>query len=166
MSIEQLIAENTAALIENNALLRQVLTAATTPVVTATPTPAPAPVKAGKKAAKLEIVETPAPEPVVETPAPEPVVEETPAPEPEETPAPEPGETPAPESTGPVNRDETILEISQEVKGWLGRSGAKMAENMAKYTELRAKWGIQKVTDLEDDKLLPFFNDIKKMIGA
>jgi hypothetical protein len=41
-----------------------------------------------------------------------------------------------------------------------------MAENMAKYTELRAKWGIQKVTDLEDDKILPFFSDIKKMIGA
>jgi len=160
MSIEQLIAENTAALIENTRTLREVLaaSAATTPVVATTPAPA----KAGKKAAKLEVVETPTPEPVVEeTPAP--AAEETPAPEPE---APVVEEAPAPESTEPVNRDETILEISQEVKGWLGRSGANMAANMAKYTELRAKWNIQKVTDLEDDKLLPFFNDIKKMIGA
>jgi hypothetical protein len=155
MSIEQLIAENTAALIENTRTLREVLaaSAASTPVAATTP----APTKAGKKAAKLEVVETPAPEPVAE---------ETPAPAAEETPAPVAEEPETPESTEPVNRDETILEISQEVKGWLGRSGAKMAENMAKYTELRAKWGIQKVTDLEDDKLLPFFNDIKKMIGA
>jgi hypothetical protein len=162
MSIEQLIADNTAALKENTAVLREVLaaSAATTPV--AATTPAPAPAKTGKKAAKLDVVETPAPEPVVEeTPAP--AAEETPEAEPE---APVVEETTAPESTEPVNRDETILEISQEVKGWLGRSGAKMAENMAKYTELRAKWGIQKVTDLEDDKLMPFSNDIKKMIGA
>ena len=155
MSIEQLIAENTAALIENTRTLREVLaaSAASTPVAATTP----APTKAGKKAAKLEVVETPAPEPVAE---------ETPAPAAEETPAPVAEEPETPESTEPVNRDETILEISQEVKGWLGRSGANMAANMAKYTELRAKWGIQKVTDLEDDKLLPFFNDIKKMIGA
>jgi hypothetical protein len=158
MSIEQLIAENTAALIENTRTLREVLaaSAATTPVVKkdalSTTEVTPTPAKAGKKAAKLEVVETPASEPAVE---------ETLAPAAEETPEPE-----APAAGEPVNRDETILEISQEVKGWLGRSGANMAANMAKYTELRAKWGIQKVTDLEDDKLLPFFNDIKKMIGA
>jgi translation initiation factor IF-2 len=164
MSIEQLIAENTAALVENTRTLREVLaaSASTTPAVAATPapTPAPAPAKAAKKAAKLEVVETPTPEPVAEE------TKEPEAPAAEETPAPVVEEAPAPESTEPVNRDETILEISQEVKGWLGRSGANMAANMAKYTELRAKWGIQKVTDLEDDKLLPFFNDIKKMIGA
>jgi len=171
VNIETVIAANTAtlasheaALKENTAALLQVLAASG-----ATPTVAPAPAaKKPAKAAKLEVVETPA---VEVTPTPEPVVEAAPEPEapaaiepePEADPTPEPEPAEAPEG---FNRDEVLLEVQQSVKAWVKASGANMVACIKTYETLRAKYGVKNVTELDDANLAKIKVEIDAMIAA
>ena len=159
MSLELLIAANTAALEANTAALQQVLSAAAvTPVAAAAPAP---------KAAKAK-KETPAP---VEEAAPAPVVEETPAPI-EETPAPI-KETPAPveeaapapvvEEAAPFDREAAIQKITLLVRAAFTASGAGLQAKKDEYEVIRKNFAVATAKDLRDDQFADFITAVEKL---
>jgi outer membrane biosynthesis protein TonB len=153
MSLELLIAANTAALEANTAALREVLSNAG-----ANAPAAPAP-KATKTA---KTKETPAPV-VEETPAP--VVEETPAPVVEETPAPAPvvEETPAPVEVAPFDRDAAIQKITLLVRTAFTASGAGLQAKKDEYEVIRKNFGVATAKDLRDDQFADFIAAVEKL---
>ena len=44
--------------------------------------------------------------------------------------------------------------------------GAKLPDGIKVYTELRKKWGIEKATDLKDEQLVSFIEDINALIAT
>ena len=155
MSLELLIAANTAALEANTAALREVLSNAG-----ATAPAAPAPAPKATKTAKTK--ETPAPV-VEETPAP--VVEETPAPVVEETPAPVVEETPAPApvEAAPFDRDAAIQKITLLVRTAFTASGAGLQAKKDEYEVIRKNFGVATAKDLRDDQFADFIAAVEKL---
>jgi hypothetical protein len=142
MNIEELIQQNTKALIENTAALREILSVG---AVTAADTLVPATPK--KRAAKLVVVE-PEPEPVVpeqepETPEPEPTTEETPEQEHE-----------VPDL--PVA--ELRAKLKEEIKGKLLADTEGTVK--ATFDALRAKYGVSVIKELTDDQVGAFYAEV------
>jgi hypothetical protein len=142
MNIEELIQQNTKALIENTAALREILSVG---AVTAADTLVPATPK--KRAAKLAVVE-PEPEPVVpeqepETPEPEPTTEETPEQE---------HEVP----------DLPVAELRNSLKEVIKGKLLADTEGQIKQTfdALRAKYGVAVIKELTDDQVAPFYGEV------
>jgi len=145
MSLELLIAANTAALEANTAALQQVLSAAAvTPVAAAAPAP---------KAAKAK----------KETPAP--VVEETPAPVVEETPAPVEKAAPAPvvEEAAPFDREAAIQKITLLVRAAFTASGAGLQAKKDEYEVIRENFAVATAKDLRDDQFADFITAVEKL---
>jgi len=163
MSLETLIAENTAAIITNTAALREILAAGgVTPSnvvpITETPKPAAAP-KSKAKAAP--------------TPAPEPVVEETEVPT--KVAAPAPKET---EFSDPLDKDIVVVDpgtpepakidvdavIAECVETFKAKMVAADAERKAAlkdaFPKLRSKWGL-----VGDAKLITLAPTPEKLVG-
>ena len=162
MSLELLIAANTAALEANTAALQQVLSAAAvTPVAAAAPAPkaaktkkeTPAPVEEAAPAP----VEEAAPAPVKETPAP--VVEETPAPVVEETPAP----APVVEEAAPFDREAAIQKITLLVRAAFTASGAGLQAKKDEYEVIRKNFAVATAKDLRDDQFADFITAVEKL---
>ena len=152
MSLELLIAANTAALEANTAALNQILSAAAvTPVAAAAPAP---------KAAKAK-KETPAP---VEEAAPAPVVEETPAPI-KETPAPVEEAAPAPvvEEAAPFDREAAIQKITLLVRAAFTASGAGLQAKKDEYEVIRKNFAVATAKDLRDDQFADFITAVEKL---
>jgi len=150
-SIEELFAANIAATeklvsaVEANTAAR--LGEATAPAAT------PAPVKPAKeKAVKPAPVETPAPEP--EAPA-----AEEPAPEVES----HVGETP--ESTFPKDKEEGLVVLTEFVKGAFAKAGPNLQKQKDAYMAIRKEWGVEKASELPEEKLEEFYNNVVKIIG-
>ena len=150
MNIEQLIQDNTAALLANTAALREVIALSGAAPAKATPevaTPAPvevpvaeAPAEKPKKAKAVKVAATP--------------VESTP--EVVETPA------AAKEDTSSWDRDTYLLNITETVK----RAFTVAADLTAKkneYSEIRTKFGVAKASELGDDQLNPFYTAVSKL---
>lgn len=160
MNIETLIAENTAALKENTAVLREVLAAGgaptnVTPIQDARQSKSePKEIKDAKK--KAEKVEPTKEEPVAAEP--EPVKEETPEPEPEPAAA---AETLDPESL--------IAQITDAWKATLTAADPERKVMLkAKFPELRSKWGLEAdakliTLALTPEKLAGLLADIKSL---
>ena len=149
MSLELLIAANTAALEANTAALQQVLSAAAvTPVAAAAPAP---------KAAKTK-KETPAP---VEEAAPAPVEEAAPAPAPvvEETPAP----APVVEEAAPFDREAAIQKITLLVRAAFTASGAGLQAKKDEYEVIRKNFAVATAKDLRDDQFADFITAVEKL---
>jgi hypothetical protein len=145
MSLELLIAANTAALEANTAALREVLSNAG---ANAPAAPAPKATKTAK---------------TKETPAP--VVEETPAPVVEETPAPAPvvEETPAPVEVAPFDRDAAIQKITLLVRTAFTASGAGLQAKKDEYEVIRKNFGVATAKDLRDDQFADFIAAVEKL---
>jgi hypothetical protein len=156
MSLELLIAANTAALEANTAALREVLSNAG-----ATAPAAAAPAPKATKTAKTK--ETPAPvveetqAPVEEAAAPAPVVEETPAP------APVVEETPAPVEAAPFDRDAAIQKITLLVRTAFTASGAGLQAKKDEYEVIRKNFGVATAKDLRDDQFADFIAAVEKL---
>lgn len=150
MSIEQRIAENTAALIENTAVLREILAASGT-----APAAATAVKKSRTKAEPLAVV--PDPEPVIEeTPEPKaPVIEETPEPEPE---APVIEKTPEP--TTSVVPDLPIPELRKVMKEQIKERIFSDPAFDAQFKAARKKFGVEIIKDLADDQVAAFYAEV------
>ena len=147
MNIEDLLQQNTKALIENTAALREILSVG---AVTAADTLVPTtPKKRAAKAAPLTVVEeTPEPEPVVEeTPEPEPVVEETP----EQELAAELPDLPVAElrnSLKEVIKGKLLADTEGRVKGT--------------FDALRQKYGVSVIKELTDDQIASFYLEVTR----
>ena len=154
MNIEQTLIDLKSAIEANTAALNAVLTKSggTTPA----PAPTEAPAKAAPANKSKKVVITPIDKTSSLVTAVD--VEET------VVTTPEPDATPEP--AAPVNRDEALLEITTIVKGWMQGLGAKLPDGIKVYTELRKKWGIEKATDLKDEQLVTFIEDIKVLIAT
>ena len=163
MSLELLIAANTAALEANTAALQQVLSAAAvTPVAAA----APAPKAAKTKKETPAPVEEAAPAPVEEA-TPAPVVKETPAPVVKETPAPVVEETPAPapvvEEAAPFDREAAIQKITLLVRAAFTASGAGLQAKKDEYEVIRKNFAVATAKDLRDDQFADFITAVEKL---
>ena len=144
MSLELLIAANTAALEANTAALQQVLSAAAvTPVAAAAPAP---------KAAKAK-KETPAP---VEEAAPAPI-KETPAPVEEAAPA------PVVEEAAPFDREAAIQKITLLVRAAFTASGAGLQAKKDEYEVIRKNFAVATAKDLRDDQFADFITAVEKL---
>jgi hypothetical protein len=162
MNIEELIQQNTKALIENTAALREILSVG---AATAADTLVPAPAK--KRASKVEPVVketlTPEPEPTQrqleelqeaqnEKPSdakPEPV-KETPTPEPE------------PVEAAPQVPDLPVPELRNSLKEVIKGKLLADTEGQIKQTfdALRAKYGVSVIKELTDDQVGAFYQDV------
>ena len=135
MNIEDLLQQNTKALIENTAALREILSVG---AVTAADTLIPTtPKKRAAKAAPLTVVE--------ETPEPEPVVEETP----EQELAAEVPDLPIAElrnSLKEVIKGKLLADTEGRVKG--------------AFDALRQKYGVSVIKELTDDQVAPFYKEV------
>jgi hypothetical protein len=157
MNIEELIQQNTKALIENTAALREILSVG---AVTAADTLVPTTPK--KRASKApEVVE---PEPQTAT---EPVVGKAPfgviqhddgsvTVEPEPTPEPEPVEE------TPQVPDLPVAELRAQLKEVI--KGKLLADTegtvKATFDALRAKYGVAVIKELTDDQVAPFYGEV------
>jgi hypothetical protein len=148
MNIEELIQQNTKALIENTAALREILSVgAVTAADTLVPTPTKK-AKAEKKAAPLEVVEPECPAPAEE---PEPVVEE-----------PAPTTEPEPVEETPQVPDLAIPELRNSLKEVIKGKLLADTEGQIKHTfdALRAKYGVSVIKELTDDQVAPFYAEV------
>jgi hypothetical protein len=154
MNIEELIQQNTKALIENTAALREILSVG---AVTAADTLVPATPK--KRAAKLAVVE---PEPEPECPAP--VAEETP----EENGGSDLDIEPAEEDCGgtveaaPEVPDLPVAELRAQLKEVIKGKLLADTEGVIKpiFDALRAKYGVAVIKELTDDQVAPFYGEV------
>lgn len=140
MSLEQQLAENTAALNANTAALLKViaLSQGAAPAAEADPeveTPTPA-----KKPKKEKVVAAPA------------VEDETPA-------------APAAETTSgePLNRDAAILKITEIVKTAFTNAGPNLSAKKDEYTAIREKFGVAKASELKDDQIPAFIAAVESL---
>ena len=137
MNIEDLLQQNTKALIENTAALREILSVG---AVTAADTLVPTtPKKRAAKAAPLTVVE--------ETPEPEPVVEETP----EQELAAELPDLPVAElrnSLKEVIKGKLLADTEGRVKGT--------------FDALRQKYGVSVIKELTDDQIASFYLEVTR----
>jgi len=142
MNIEELIQQNTKALIENTAALREILSVG---AVTAADTLVPTTPK--KRAAKLAVVE----------PEPEPVVPEQ---EPE-TPEPEPAPVEIPEQEHEVP-DLPVAELRNSLKEVIKGKLLADTEGRVKGTfdALRQKYGVSVIKELTDDQVSAFYLEV------
>lgn len=160
----------TAAITENTAALREILSAgATTPVVTEPVKPAAAPKGKAKAAPAPEPEPAPAPveEPVTERPtkvaASAPAEEEFSDPLDPDTKVVVKGSTPA------IDPDAVIAEITETWKGMLSAADADRKTLLKdKFPELRTKWGLAdgaKLISLSDrpENLVGLLGDIKAL---
>ena len=132
MNIEDAIAQNTKAVQENTAVLREILESASAEALT---TPAP------KKKAKVKK------EP--EAPVKEEPVKEEPV---KEEPEAEPGESEVPDL--PIG--ELRAKLKEEIKGkLLADAGVK-----ATFEALRQKFGVSVIKELTDDKVSEFYKEV------
>jgi hypothetical protein len=161
MNIEELIQQNTKALIENTAALREILSvgavAAADTLVPTTPKK-----RVTGKTTSLTVVE-PEPEPVEETPAP--VAEETPEPEPtfeqimadaptEAPPSPKPDHAGVPDLPVPELRNS----LKEVIKGkLLGDTEGQIKQT---FDALRAKYGVSVIKELTDDQVSAFYAEV------
>ena len=168
MSLETLIAENTAAIITNTAALREILAAGgvtpsnVVPMTTEAPTKPAA--KASAKAGKAEAlgngkaVKTTDPEPETPTKVPTPAAKETEFSDPldPETEVVTPGD---PEPV--IDVDATIAKITELFKAKLaGCDDAGKAKIKTIYPSLREKWGLA-----PDAKLASIAGTPEKLVG-
>jgi hypothetical protein len=137
MSLEKALADNTAAVEKNTALLEQLLAQTTTDAV-ADPQPEPAKKaakktakKAAKKAAKIELPDD----------------DEDDDDEVEETEV----------------ADIKPSDISDHVRNVFADKDKDLTESRAKFKELREKWGVAKVSDLTEEQLPGALADVQKL---
>jgi hypothetical protein len=153
MNIEELIQQNTKALIENTAALREILsvgaaTAADTlvpaaPKKRAAKTTEPTPAQAEAREKIQEVLDQ-------DPPITASTVEETPAPEPE----PEPETSQVPDL--PVA--ELRAKLKEEIKGKLLADTEGTVK--ATFDALRAKYGVSVIKELTDDQVGAFYAEV------
>jgi outer membrane biosynthesis protein TonB len=147
MNIEELIQQNTKALIENTAALREILSVG---AVATADTLVPTTPKKRSSKVKPVVEETLTPDPA---PAPEPEpVEETPAPEPE------------PDEETPEVPDLPVAELRAQLKEVIKGKLLGDTEGTVKATfdALRAKYGVSVIKELTDDQVAPFYSEVLK----
>ena len=137
MNIEDLLTQNTKAVQENTAVLREILASASAEALTT-----PAPKKKAKVKKEPEVEKTEAPEP--EAPAKEEPVKEEPEAEPEESEVPD------------LPIGELRAKLKEEIKGkLLADAGVK-----ATFEALRQKFGVSVIKELTDDKVSEFYKEV------
>ena len=157
MNIEELIQQNTKALIENTAALREILSVG---AVTAADTLVPTTPK--KRAAKLAVVE---PEPQTAT---EPVVGKAPFgviqhDDGSVTVEPEPTFEPEPVEETPEVPDLPVAELRNSLKEVIKGKLLADTEGRVKGTfdALRQKYGVSVIKELTDDQVAPFYGEVQ-----
>jgi hypothetical protein len=157
MNIEELIQQNTKALIENTAALREILSVG---AVTAADTLVPTTPK--KRAAKLAVVE---PEPQTAT---EPVVGKAPFgviqhDDGSVTVEPEPTFEPEPVEETPEVPDLPVAELRNSLKEVIKGKLLADTESRVKGTfdALRQKYGVSVIKELTDDQVAPFYGEVQ-----
>jgi hypothetical protein len=160
MNIEELIQQNTKALIENTAALREILSVgATTAADTLVPA---APKKRASKAEPLRVIADEMPSAEPECPAP--VAEETP----EENGGSDLDIHPAEEDCGgtveetPQVPDLPVPELRNSLKEVIKGKLLGDTEGQIKQTfdALRAKYGVSVIKELTDDQVGAFYQDV------
>ena len=68
-----------------------------------------------------------------------------------------------PEETATFDRDAALTELTEYVKSVYASAGDKYAERQSQFGTLKEKYGITKVKELSDDKILPFHEECKQV---